>query len=378
MLKISFATAMQLFFCGMAIAQTSEREMRALIDSACSSEKYGGGPAAYARCVTGQLSSYDQSVPIPDMSGYDRKMRAMIDSACSSEKHGGGPAAYARCVTGQLSSYNQSAPIPDMSGYDRKMRAMIDSACSSEKHGGGPAAYARCVTNQLSSTMAAPLQAQNGTPQFQPLGVQLEPRILENTIMESMSPAEPLTKAISSAIFDVELSTSTIISQLPPPKRRDDNVYQAQILLKLLGYNPGPLDGQTGPRTKAAIQKFRQDSGLKNSDEASNSLLEHLRESAKTRTSKPSSVRSQPNQKIDREVVSIQTAPPQNRFIKNVKNIQLALQAFGYYSGTIDGIVNTQTSKAISALQTDYGLRVTGTITPELFSALGIETRSAQ
>jgi len=355
-----------------------DRKVRAMVDSACSSEKHGGGPAAYARCVTDQLLSYRLSGPVPDMSRFDQKFRRMVDSACSSEKHGGGPAAYALCVTDQLSSYRQSSPIPDMSRFDKNTRRKIDSACISEKYGGGPAAYARCVANQLSNTVATPLEAQIRSLPAQPLRVEFQPRKLETIIIESVSPGEPLTEAIDSSIFDVELSTSSVISQLTPPKRRDENVYQAQFMLELLGYDPGPLDGQTGPRTKTAIQKFQQDSGLKGSSEASTSLLEHLRDSVKARTAESSSLGSQPSKKIVPEVSAAQTPPTQNRFVNNVKNVQLALQAFGYYSGTIDGVVSAQTGKAITALQTDYGLRVTGTVTPELFAALGIEVRGTQ
>lgn len=61
-----------------------------------------------------------------------------------------------------------------------------------------------------------------------------------------------------------------------------------------------------------------------------------------------------------------------NAFIEIAKQVQLALYSWGYYSGEIDGIVGPATRTAISALQSDWGLNVTGTITPEVLDALKI------
>jgi hypothetical protein len=52
--------------------------------------------------------------------------------------------------------------------------------------------------------------------------------------------------------------------------------------------------------------------------------------------------------------------------------VQGALSAAGYYNGPVDGIVGNGTRAAIAAYQRDYGLRVTGTITPALLNSLGV------
>jgi len=52
--------------------------------------------------------------------------------------------------------------------------------------------------------------------------------------------------------------------------------------------------------------------------------------------------------------------------------VQNALEAAGYYNGPIDGIIGNGTRGAIAAYQHDYGLAVTGTITPALVNSLGI------
>lgn len=42
----------------------------------------------------------------------------------------------------------------------------------------------------------------------------------------------------------------------------DMSIYQQQCLLGYLGYAPGPIDGQDGPRTRAALERFREDYGM--------------------------------------------------------------------------------------------------------------------
>ena len=60
------------------------------------------------------------------------------------------------------------------------------------------------------------------------------------------------------------------------------------------------------------------------------------------------------------------------KFKDVVRVLQLALQTYGYYTGAIDGAVGPDTSAAISKMQADYGLKVTGTVTPEVLNALKI------
>lgn len=62
-----------------------------------------------------------------------------------------------------------------------------------------------------------------------------------------------------------------------------------------------------------------------------------------------------------------------NRFAEIVKQVQLGMLAFGYYNGPINGIVSPDTRDALTRLQTDYGLKATGTITPQTLDALRIK-----
>jgi His-Xaa-Ser repeat protein HxsA len=59
-------------------------------------------------------------------------------------------------------------------------------------------------------------------------------------------------------------------------------------------------------------------------------------------------------------------------FQRIAMQVQSALLAYGYYNGAIDGIIGAGSKSALSRFQSDYGLSVTGTITPEVLDALGI------
>ena len=58
-----------------------------------------------------------------------------------------------------------------------------------------------------------------------------------------------------------------------------------------------------------------------------------------------------------------------------VRKVQVGLMAYGYYDGPPDGIVGPKTRDALIRFQTDYGLKVTGTITPEVLDAFRIVAR---
>lgn len=64
-----------------------------------------------------------------------------------------------------------------------------------------------------------------------------------------------------------------------------------------------------------------------------------------------------------------------DKFKKIAMRVQLGLIAYGYYNGKVDGIIGKQSKAALSRFQSDYSLKVTGTITPEVLSALGISAQ---
>jgi His-Xaa-Ser repeat protein HxsA len=62
-------------------------------------------------------------------------------------------------------------------------------------------------------------------------------------------------------------------------------------------------------------------------------------------------------------------------FQRIAMQVQAALTAYGYYNGAIDGIIGAGSKSALSRFQGDYGLKVTGTITPEVLDAFGLAAK---
>lgn len=84
-----------------------------------------------------------------------------------------------------------------------------------------------------------------------------------------------------------DLATESASASPPPkqvaatPKRPTYDralVRQTQALLTNLGYNPGPIDGAYGRRTRTALVAYQTDHGLDPSGQPSNEVLEHLKD----------------------------------------------------------------------------------------------------
>jgi peptidoglycan hydrolase-like protein with peptidoglycan-binding domain len=118
-------------------------------------------------------------------------------------------------------------------------------------------------------------------------------------------------------------------------------VRRVQSALTKRGYDPGPIDGQMGRRTRMAIQAFQKDQGLHADGEHSPALLRLL-----TTPDLPGSVQL----------------------------IQEALSRIGYDVGSIDGKMGPGTKQAIQAFQKDRLLKPDGLLTAEL---VGMATDTA-
>jgi peptidoglycan hydrolase-like protein with peptidoglycan-binding domain len=67
-------------------------------------------------------------------------------------------------------------------------------------------------------------------------------------------------------------------SAAPPAAAPAASVTEIQTRLANLGYEPGPIDGLCGPRTRAAIRHYQQDRGLTADGVPSVALVESLRQ----------------------------------------------------------------------------------------------------
>jgi peptidoglycan hydrolase-like protein with peptidoglycan-binding domain len=82
--------------------------------------------------------------------------------------------------------------------------------------------------------------------------------------------------AVTTLPATAQVDKSTAISQLNMagvPDLGRDNVRKVQDALQAKGFDPGPIDGVAGPRTKAAIRKFQDRFGIKASGEIDNQTL---------------------------------------------------------------------------------------------------------
>ncbi|WP_136620906.1 MULTISPECIES: His-Xaa-Ser repeat protein HxsA [Mesorhizobium] len=60
------------------------------------------------------------------------------------------------------------------------------------------------------------------------------------------------------------------------------------------------------------------------------------------------------------------------KFKEIVLQVQFAMLSFGYYNGELDGKMSPAMRSGLLKMQSDYNLKVTGTITPETLNALRI------
>jgi peptidoglycan hydrolase-like protein with peptidoglycan-binding domain len=127
-----------------------------------------------------------------------------------------------------------------------------------------------------------------------------------------------------------------------------DAVRQLQVALKELGHDPGPIDGQFGPQTEAAVKAFQQQRGIAvdgvvgpvtwvNIDEAAEFDEPTLREGS--------------------------TGLP-------VRRAQKRLTLGGYDVGGVDGIFGARTEAGVRAFQQASGLAVDGIVGPHTWQKI--------
>jgi len=121
-------------------------------------------------------------------------------------------------------------------------------------------------------------------------------------------------------------------------------IMAAQSALNDLGYNAGPEDGVPGPRLHEAVRLYQTKQGMDATGELSTALLDSL------------------------GVTGTQTSAQAEA--KLVRKTEKQLQALGYKTGPVDGVLDSQSVAAIKAYQNDNGLAVTGKTSSTLLADL--------
>jgi peptidoglycan hydrolase-like protein with peptidoglycan-binding domain len=128
---------------------------------------------------------------------------------------------------------------------------------------------------------------------------------------------------------------------------RDPAVRDLQEALKVLGFNPGPIDGQFGTATEAAVKSFQQAKGItvdgvvgtitwRNIDNAD--LSEPVLKNGST---------GLPVRRLQSRMSAFQSQPD---------------GGFPYATGGVDGRFGSKTEAAVKVLQQQRGITVDGVV----------------
>lgn len=155
-------------------------------------------------------------------------------------------------------------------------------------------------------------------------------------------------------------------------------VQQVQRNLGEQGYHPGPIDGVWGNRTRAAVENFQRDKGIRQSGQLDRQTLAALGLDEAQIGMQPQQQRQPREQQMGQQQMGQQqmgARPSQSMSPNVVRNLQQELSDRGYRVGTVDGIWGPQTQQALSNFQRDRNLQATGQIDRQTMAALGLDAQ---
>lgn len=175
-------------------------------------------------------------------------------------------------------------------------------------------------------------------------------------------------------------ATVETIAQSVPVSTVDNvaSLSELQNLLAELGFYNGDVDGLDGPKTRAAIESYKANVGLKGIELTSKELITSAKNNLIVTAAVPrtrpqiaptaqveSSIRTAPRpvETVSYKPPVVSTAP---KVDETVRKIQAGLRAFGDQSISVDGVSGSQTIAAIKDFQSLFKLPVTGEIDQQL------------
>jgi peptidoglycan hydrolase-like protein with peptidoglycan-binding domain len=214
----------------------------------------------------------------------------------------------------------------------------------------GPGLAAR-VTGRLGAALAA-----RPVPVFGTLAATVATgAVLANMLL--MQPGPHPAPLFSAVPADAPAGQATRATEAPGSLLVKD----VQTALATRGFYSGPIDGQAGPSTAAAIRDFEQAEGLTPTGVASEKVLVRalLGPSASASVTTTTTTRVPPPAPTHAIAANV-----------DVKRIQQALADLGYGPLTVDGKAGGQTASAIRRFRLDHGLPVNGDIDDRLVATL--------
>jgi len=154
-------------------------------------------------------------------------------------------------------------------------------------------------------------------------------------------------------------SIGQLLSRTGKIKKNGTLTASVQGELAYFGFYKGPVDGQVGPQTIAAIKMYQQQNDLKQTGQVSSQLLDHLKFTRKISDASNNTGSISP------------LAAPGPGILK----VQETLSLFGYMPGIPDGVLSRSTTDAIKQFEMDRSLPVTGRISTSLLLELGLDGR---
>lgn len=157
-----------------------------------------------------------------------------------------------------------------------------------------------------------------------------------------------------------------------------------QSRLEILGYDPGPPDGQLNQRTRQAIGWFEREAGLPVTGQASPELAKLLYAMVNGETAPepapdgpmpallpdPEPGDDEPDES-DTTVVTVYAEPDAGPYSVQTEQIQAYLKTLGFDPGRSHGRLDARTRGTIRAFQARMGLPVTGDGNPDVMDLLG-------
>lgn len=134
------------------------------------------------------------------------------------------------------------------------------------------------------------------------------------------------------------------------------DIERAQEILTALGYDPGPIDGAMGTKTRNAIQAFQSASGLAANGQLNAETMAELDSRTATGSTEAASAGGDPD----------------------LQEAQRLLVALGYGDLDVDGRMGPATAAAISEFQRAEGLNRSGRLTPATLERLRLRVPTAQ
>ncbi|MCP4386539.1 MAG: hypothetical protein GY798_34870 [Hyphomicrobiales bacterium] len=154
----------------------------------------------------------------------------------------------------------------------------------------------------------------------------------------------------------------------PPPAAalEQQQVADIQAILAEQGFDPGPIDGIVGPRTREAAAAFRKARGIDGGDAVDRDLARALVDTLPPYTPEPSGHHGRATD------ISYQPLDPGK---DQVRQLQADLKARGQDPGLIDGVIGLRTRDAVRRYRMGNRLGISSDVTPAVLEHVAANPR---